>query len=935
MKKQSLRMLLCLLCILLLTPVLSLLWTLPTSAAENDGRRFIFSALHTAGGGEYIATTAEPLTLPLSAEASVFSADTVSTVATDHSTNALYIALFNNSGATRLCVSYHYMESEPKTFTFEQELRPNFSERQSFVLPNPHIAKNAFDLTLTFLSDGALTGTVTLESFFDVSVYTGDEAERNTPENCYVELEQCVYAGETGTVELKGKLSYGATVRYTGLALFSLGPGEELYLSNKTPVARADVSYEISFSVFIDSAEEAYARYVVAGITDSGEREPLCTPVYPGVLTEAEQYENGFKGYHTGSLYSVIDGGADVSIVDVYLDKLQGDRNNGILYAGDHSYYYFDKNYVSELDRRVQNLSGTGCSVYLRFLISPDANGLPFVTYTEESGGIVNKGIAITNEEALLYVHAFTDFLTLRYTNDSYGSICGIILGRKADRAATFGYVGNMGLSQYAELYAGALTLIAGAAGTNDPGLRMIVPVSDRMWSETATPDNLTGDYFTELFLLSLLEALNTRNLNPPAFSVMLESDSIPDRVSRTRQNTYGTDRLSALLGVIGQYAAHYKCLNNDILYAWTPAEDMTEAELSASYALQYVALSLQDRVESFIVDFSFAERTGQSVAAKRLHRLISVIDTQEADGALAPVLSDLRVSSLTELFPAYRAGMLQNRKTVLASLSNVGYQTGREPIGSYELWNFSNATGILNWYAGYACGELSVLGRALNAPFAPTEAGSFSDIAYHFTDGRDLSFAPLISLWVGVDGDTDTPYEVQLRLIGDGVSVTSSAVISAGDTQRLYLDLTDNAALLTELRSVRLMARPLNGSDAAFTMRLHAVTLESETLTSAELAERMEQDEVGEPGDTEDEEKRAGATPLIATILVIGASIAFASILVIRAYHHHTKAPTAAEKSTAEEKKDKNKNKADEPQEGEDSPPDQANPSNGKKGKG
>ena len=933
MKKQTLRGVACALCLLLLTPMLAMLWTLPAAAAQGEGQRFIFSALHTAGEKEYAATAAEPLTLTLSENEYEFVADAVTTVATDSSTNAIYLSLVNTSNATGLRVSYGYMESEPKVFSFEQALIPGSPERQSFVLPNPHITKNAFDLTLTFISNEELTGTVTLESFFDVSVYTGETGQSNTPADCNIELKRCEYDRETGTIHVEGTLSYVAAARYTGLALFSLGPGEEIYLSNKTPVARANVSEKTSFTVSVDSAEEAYARYVVAGITDAGEREPLCAPVYPTVLQEGTPYETGFKGYHTDSIYNAIDGGADVSVVDVYLDKLQGDRNNGILYAGDHSYYYFDESYIREIDRRVQNLSGTGCSVYLRFLISPDANGLPFVTYTEESGGIVNKGIAITGEAALLSVHAFTDFLTLRYTSGSYGRICGIILGRKADRASVYGYVGSMGLADYAELYADALTLIAGTAGSNDPGLRMVVPISDRMWSETVTPDNLNGDYFTELFLLSLLEALKTRNLKSPAFSVMAESESIPDRVALIRQDTYGTDRLSALLGVIEQYAAHYNYLDTDILYAWTPSEEMAENELSVAYALQYVALSLQERVESFIVDFSSAELTGQSNAAKRLHRLISVINTQAAEDALTPVLAHLGIGSFAEIFSTYREGILQDRQTALVALSNSGYGNGRTPVGSYDMWDFSNATGVLNWYAGNACGELSVLGRTLTAPFSPTEAGSFADLAYHFGGARDLSFAPLISLWVGVDGDAATPYEIQMRLIGDDACVTASAVIASGSVQRLYLDLTDSAALLTALRCIRVMARPLNGSDASFTMRLQAITVESVSLTSAELAERMEQEESGEQGTGQGEENRAGTTPLVATALVIGASIAFASILIIRA-HHHPKTVAVSDKQT-EEDADKKRNKTEASPVGENAPPGQKNRSDNKERKG
>jgi hypothetical protein len=68
----------------------------------------------------------------------------------------------------------------------------------------------------------------------------------------------------------------------------------------------------------------------------------LCTPIYPDIAVTPAPSDIGFKGFHTDSLFSVIDSGAELEIVDVYLDRLQSVQNDGILYAGAHSYYYFN-----------------------------------------------------------------------------------------------------------------------------------------------------------------------------------------------------------------------------------------------------------------------------------------------------------------------------------------------------------------------------------------------------------------------------------------------------------------------------------------------------------------------------------------------------------------------------------------------------------------
>ena len=876
MKKRALRGISFALSLLLLCSVLSVFGTLSVGA-ESDERRFIFSSLVSAGGQSYAVDQENALVLELSATDKSFKAKDIVTMGNNNSTNVLYIALINRSNATTLRINYDYGANMPSHQTVEQVIAPDSAQKQSFVLHTPHISDALSGISISFGGEGEVTGSVELYSFFDVSVYEASTENEAT-------IESCLYVKERQVIEISGELSYAATVLYAGetLALFALAPDEDLYLSNKTPVARMGVSFAFSFSLEVTSAEAIYSRYVVAAVTQKGERIPLCTPIYPDIAAAPAPSDIGFKGFHTDSLFSVIDSGAELEIVDVYLDRLQSEQSGGILYAGAHSYYYFNETYVNELDRRVQNLSGAGCSVYLRFLISPDANGFPFVSYTEESSGILNKGILVNSEQALLAVHAFTDFLTLRYADGSKGNITGIIIGRRADQASIYGYVGAMGLDAYVERYATSLNLIAGAGRNNIPGLHIVLPVSDTMWLDTVTPENLTGMYFSELFLISLLEALNTCVINPPTFSVMLESDSAPDLLSKT-ENTYGSDRISAFLTIIEQYANFYSFLDRSILYSWTPQESLSDEQLCAAYALQYIGLKLNDRVRSFIVDFSLAEASGDRSDAKTLQYLATYIDTYKTASATESVLNTLGIDSFSEIYLTYNENALYNRQLIRVELDKAGYQSGAAVKGSYELWNFATVTELQNWYEGHACDDLSVLGRALNARFSShITSDEYAEIAYHFEQIKDISFAPLMRFTVGLDGVQNVPYEVQIRLIGEDMTIISSAVISSGDTQDLYLDLSSYARQLMQLRGIRICARPLAQGVADYNFRLHTVTLESSVLTDDELAARMTAD-LNASNNNEGADKKDYTTPIVVTVLIILVSIAITVFLIIR----------------------------------------------------
>ena len=907
MKKRLTRILSFCLCALLLSPLMAG-WGTLRAAAAGEETRFIFSTLQLSEEKVFSAESDGRISLPISANERTFYAKAVRAMGSNGSTNTLYISFINRSGATRLMVEYGYLENNtPRTHIVEQEIKPNQGEEQSFVLPAPHISDGLSSLTLSFAGEGDVSGTVVLQSLFDVSVYEGDSVNEATLENCY-------FNAENGTMEVSGKLSYAASVRYAGetLALFALAPGEELYLSNKTPVARRGIlGDDFSFSLSIDSAEELYARYVVAAIvnkvdaaTGEGmiEHVPLCSPTYLDMNASAFTPTAGFKGFHTESLFAVIDSGAHTEIVDVYLDRLQSTQNGGIIYAGDRSYYYFDETYVHELDRRVRNLTGAGCSVYLRFLVSADANGYPFVAYTEEAESLVNKGVMIDSEEALLAVHAFTDFLTMRYAGGSEGKVDGIILGRRADCAATHFYMGSMGLSEYAELYALALHLIAGTARNNLPQLQLVVPVSDRMWPDAVSVDTLNGNYITDLFLLSVLEALSTHVLHPPSFSVMLESDAVPDRLSDRAGETYGVDRLSAFLSVIEQCTTYYDFLDANILYSWTPDASLTAQDLSAAYALQYIGLALNGRVRSFFVDFSLPERAGHSEMAKGLQYLATHINTSHSAAVLSPILATLKIGSFTEIYPSYQESVLQNHRLIRLDLKDGAYAGGQVPVGSYALWNFSTASGAPEWYEGYACNALSVLNRALTARFSATGGGEYAEFAHHTVSERDYSFAPLMRLQMGLDGEAGSLYEVQVRLMGSGTTVIASAVMSAGETKELYLDLSDYADRLAHLRCVRILARPLNDSAAEYTLRLHTVYLESTVLSNEELAAQIDAAQKDTEGDGTGEADMDYTVPILVTALVLLASVALAVALIVFSRHKHAVSATNVKKPIPEE---------------------------------
>ncbi len=818
------------LCFLIaLTLCFSLFALFPLGAASAK-EYFIFDALQGAQGQIYPAED-QPITLSLD-EGNVYSAKGLSLLSGD--TNSLYVSLVNQSNATKIRVSYTYeIYGVPASESAEYALLAQSGDVQTFLLEAPHIGavNAASELSVSFLGEGGLSGTVTLKAMFNLSSYVQEQQEEAT-------LSRCHYNAEKGEIEIEGSLSYAATVRYEGetLALFALAEGEDLHLSGKTPVARTSISFNFSFRAQAQSSDELFARYVVAAITAKGERIPLCVPTYPSFDVAAVPREQGFKGIASAELGDMIDVTPDVGVVDVYLNRLVSTQSDGVLYAGEYDYYYFDQTYLAELDTQIQNLAGMGTHVYLRLLADGESTGLSFLD--EAPDGVQYRLPVIRTRQARRDLFAFTDFLIARYAASN--AISGLILGHAADLTEMYSYAAAAGLGEYTALYAATLNLVASTARRHIPSLQLMLPVSDRIFDESITALQQTDNHYAALLLPSLFRALQAQILAPQSFAVLLESGALCDRVGGENETVYGTDRVQTFLAMLQDVAKQSPYVQNEIFFSWQVPSDAAQVTLRADYLLKYAALYQNAAVGAFLLDLGQAAPHGDQRSA--LIHMAKYINTDRYDDFCAPALTAIGINGISDLYPAMQSASFRQRRIVSATLTPGSYANAHKVTGSYDFWDFSTATDTLGWYAGNACGALSVLAgedgaHALHGVCSTN--GDYADISYHFALPVDLSFAPLWQAVIAVSGTPGTRYELQIRLIGDQSVSYASAIVSAGEAHSLFFDLSQSAFALGQLRNVRILARPLDVEVADFELSLSKITLESTTLSHAELAQR------------------------------------------------------------------------------------------------
>ena len=857
---------------------LALFCPLPAAAAPavsaEQGTRFIFRSLSSEG--ETYRAEGGALTLPLYGNPT-FKAAGVSPVQVSGGTNSLCVVLINRSPATELTVTYEYYLNSPQTKTVKKAIAANRETAQTVILPLTEIDS----VTGISISFGVAEGVAELCSFFNVSSYVNSFDDE-------IAVEVCRYHSETGTVEISGTIGWETTVRYSEatLALFSLDPAEDAYLFNKTPIARTGISFSFSFTVTGDSSDRLFCRYVIAAVTATGERIPLTSPIYPTISGTVPDATSAFKGVHTGNFETAISAGAQSAIVDVYLDKVLNPQNSGILYAGEHSYYYFNPDYVSGLDAAVRNLTGAGCRTYLRFLVSGDANDLSFVSYTESGEKVVSKGISIKSQDALLTVYALTDFLSARYAVDTVGRISGVILGQKVNYATRYNRSDAKTLAEDAALYATAFSLIGGVASLNIPGVTLVIPLCDSYVGRTLETTEMTGNFPADLYLYSFLEALNDTFLTPPEFTLMIESETVPTGVDTAEQES---DPLAGMQTMLREFSSVYLNLSRSGIFSWSPAEASDADTAETAYVILFLRLKAAGFVSEFFLNTAGLSAAAAAKAAEALLYTVRQIDTNDHAAAIAPTLERLGKTA-AEVIAGYNGGNYHRQTTRNYKLTTA-YREGIAPIGSYTLWDFTATAGTQGFYSGNGCGDLAVLtggGLTAKLAFSGTE---FSGFARRFIYGQNLSFAPYLCFELGISGKKNASYEIQIQLIGNASFIKASTILAAGDSGTYYLDLSDAAEAIGDVQCLRICVRPLNGETDETTLSLRSVTLQSTQFDDENLKNKIAQ-----TGNTDQRidntEQKDFTTPVIVTAAVVLVSIAFAVILFTRRKNHnnHTK---------------------------------------------
>lgn len=197
----------------------------------------------------------------------------------------------------------------------------------------------------------------------------------------------CKY--ENGRITVKGELDEKASLEYVdsklGLYVIPLWENANGVFDEAPEITSG---FSTLFTLYAEPRENYMNCMYQPVIVTDDENIPICPPVMPYSAVQ------GSSAAQTAIVYSVdhaspsgaLEANADSEIIDIYVDRLleAWDVYSASLYNFRGSTYYFDREYLEELSRRINFASKIGIRVYAR-LVCKNNPGLDFDVFDADS----------------------------------------------------------------------------------------------------------------------------------------------------------------------------------------------------------------------------------------------------------------------------------------------------------------------------------------------------------------------------------------------------------------------------------------------------------------------------------------------------------------------------------------------------------------------
>ena len=662
--------------------------------------------------------------------------------------NAVCIMLKNRTGSTRVSVEITFMDmdSEQSTFYYEKTVENSGQDAYLFI-PSP---ENRFVVSVSLKVTGVGAGTVEVSGVWHCYYYFSEEKINKS-----IGLVNTLAYTEGGTsVEIEGTVLHDITIssKDGSINVWRLLPGEVLddaFVLSHTPCASVRMSKSFSFTVRNRQKEDFASAYAVTINNPDGSIEYVLEEKRWPESAKYAASDIGFKGVATTLEYLPSEMHTSTLVIDISTEDLAALNRNGYLYTLGNENFYFNSDLIDTIDRRITSHTVNGGGVLLRFALS-SADGNEKRMFYDADG----------EEAAGLY--AMTAFICERYAD----VIDGIIVGNEFDVPYEYANLSGVSYTEYLRKYTDVLNIVSSASRNmtvknGKSEVRIILPVSSNN-SRVTSAETLKNKYPISAMMISLYEmfsqtsnhmltAMVCDNTYPDVKALMgSEGTSADDSGNITSKSTAVFDSLLSYL------SKSYAFTDTEYLLLWTPTVSYDKDELSMAYMYIYFNLCNNQKLYSFICDFTHDESLGYFGRTEMMADIMAVMGSDGAKEAADAYAEKYGLSSWTEN-EGYGHYLPQTDKILdLGTLDELP----SDIKGTLSMTDFSQASFVAKWkkgvYAQSIVTDSAVSGkRTLRSVMTlPAQLSEYAELIYAFDGKKDLSAVSSIRVSMMLDVD-------------------------------------------------------------------------------------------------------------------------------------------------------------------------------------
>lgn len=344
-------------------------------------------------------------------------------------------------------------------------------------------------------------------------------------------------AVDEARITVQGTVDDPAALGGRTLELYELAPYqyEPDYKSALLLASQAGSLSSPAFSFSVDRFDGArdryYSKFLVVARDPAGDAEAqfVDNPKYVTDLRFSAKYAYPYPTARSkkGLQVQMVDDAEELGIghagINLAFERLMlSGPGNAVSYEMDGKTYYFERDYLEELDAQIKPLSDNDVIVNL-ILILYDSNepnsAIDKLIHPDAARGQGTVyAFNTANDEGVEYVKAAMEFVTERYTrpDEAYGRVVGYIVGNEVDAQWVWQNMGEKTLNQFMDNYERTVRVVYQAARKHYDNARVYISLT-HFWNTSLNPGQPTR-YYKGRDVIDKMNELSKENGDFPWF---------------------------------------------------------------------------------------------------------------------------------------------------------------------------------------------------------------------------------------------------------------------------------------------------------------------------------------------------------------------------------------------------------------------------------